>query len=566
MNNFFSFLTFNNKVYGIYNENGKLGYANIDDKINYSISLDEKNILDKFYDYICFKKCENDFCGCYMINGKSINIYKSLRNGLYSFMSNDSISSDDIFLLNSYFNVTDVMCFDKKKKHVLSNYIKLSLKISGIVISALIVPTVLIYNLSSDTKNDLFYGISRKLRSDYKDKSKDYSYSDIVSSIDRNDNISLCDKKFVIEVFQKEFEENKQYIDIESLIKRLESFKVIYDKYYVYDEKSDCFELNNKDVSSLNPAYYDVSKNELKFIEDSYDIAYINKNKDIPFGFEDVSKSVYNHELNHLLTGSTFDTYFSYASEYMSFSDLGNFLSDKFSFYNNFSSDMVENFNTSFFCESINEIFNREYIEEYYDKNKDEDYVCGYVDEVPYMYCLMEILPNEVLREYKFNDDDSIILDGLLEICNDKEKAYSLLTSLKSMSLYDNLVLNALETSDTEKISSAKEERDENYKRIHDGFEFFYSSRYGYSMSNDMVMLIYLYNTNVISDFEKSKLFDFLGIDFDREIKFTPKGYFSDYCISKFPNVCVKYLCDYDYVTLDIPDYNRYFFDDKKIK
>lgn len=76
------------------------------------------------------------------------------------------------------------------------------------------------------------------------------------------------------------------------------------------------------------------------------------------------------------------------------------------------------------------------------------------------MYCLIEILSPETLREYKFNDDDSILTEGLLKISNNKEEAYQLMTSLRSINLYKNLI-----EIDQEEI--------ENYQKIYDGLAYF---------------------------------------------------------------------------------------------
>ncbi len=109
------------------------------------------------------------------------------------------------------------------------------------------------------------------------------------------------------------------------------------------------------------------------------------------------------------------------------------------------------------------------------------------------MYCLIEILSPEILREYKFNDDDSILTEGLLKISNNKEEAYQLMTSLRSINLYKNLI-----EIDQEEI--------ENYQKIYDELAYFFKAKYHRDMANDRKMLIYLYNTPVLTEEQRQKV------------------------------------------------------------
>jgi hypothetical protein len=52
-----------------------------------------------------------------------------------------------------------------------------------------------------------------------------------------------------------------------------------------------------------------------------------------------------------------------------------------------------------------------------------------------YIFALAEILPEEVLREYKFNENESILISGLLSIENNIEEAYKLIDSINSVSI-----------------------------------------------------------------------------------------------------------------------------------
>ena len=270
-------------------------------------------------------------------------------------------------------------------------------------------------------------------------------------------------------------------MDIESIIEKIRTVKIQYKDEEEY--KRDC---SNRAV-----AYYNAFYNKITCLKNKRDS-----------GFEDINKSNYYHELNHLLTVYDIDSVLSSLAEKMEFVD-----------------SFQKTWNTTFFRETINEIFSQEYIDDYYQKNPKEKRSYAYSNKLPYMYCLAQILPSEVLREYKFNDNDSIITEGLLALSDNKTEAYKLMTSLKSLDLDD----------------------DENYKRIHDGLAFFYKQRYGKEMSNDMNILTYLYNTPSITNVEKKKVNDFLGISNDTKIKVMAKGYFSKHYIKKHPNTKVMY-------------------------
>lgn len=164
------------------------------------------------------------------------------------------------------------------------------------------------------------------------------------------------------------------------------------------------------------------------------------------------------------------------------------------------------------------------------------------------MYCLIEILSPEILREYKFNDDDSILTEGLLNISNNKEEAYQLITSLKSIDLYDNLM-------------EIEEEEKENYKRIYDGFAYFNKAKYHKDMENDIKMLVYLYNTPALTEEQRQKVNEFLKIPAEtKSIKWEAQGYFAKDYKKTHPHVRVMYGDR----AITINDKNRYKENDRE--
>ena len=110
-----------------------------------------------------------------------------------------------------------------------------------------------------------------------------------------------------------------------------------------------------------------------------------------------------------------------------------------------------------------------------------------------YAYILIEILPEDVIREYKFNDNQSILISGLLDIDNNIDEVYKLFYSINKV----------IENEGTDK----------DFKNIHDGFSHFYEKRYNRKMSEDIEILLYLYGSDIQTDEEKSYIREYLDME-----------------------------------------------------
>lgn len=492
-NSIIAIIEFNKEKYIIYNVKGKINYVLYKKgKIINNIDLKNKETLDNFYNLIRFDRNHSYYCGKYKIDNNEFEIYQDIRSKLYSFIQVKNKKRciptlEHTIMLNSYFNNDDFIFANEQSKTnnkmKTLKFVKKVLTFPVINALALISSGVVLYNIPQVTKSNVDYELGKIVRQDLTKKEKKYTFEDLKNAIKENNNISEKNREFIEEVLEAEFEENKKYMDIESIMKKLRTVEIQY--------KGEDTEEYKSNYSNEVVAYYNAFYNQITFLETKRDSR-----------FDDINKSEYYHELNHLLAVYDIDSVLSSIAEKMEFIDT-----------------FQKTWNTSFFRETIDEIFSQEYIDKYYQKNPKEKRSHGYIDKLPYMYCLAEILPSEVLREYKFNDNDSIITEGLLDIIDNKTEAYKLMTSLKSIDLDD----------------------DENYKRIHNGLAFFYKQRYGKEMSNDMNILTYLYNTPAITDAEKKKVNTFLGIENDTKLELEPKGYFSKDYITKHPNTKVMY-------------------------
>ncbi len=598
-NNVIAIVNYNQKKYRICNENNTINYAVLDDEKS-DIDAEAIDVLNKVYNLISYDKDYSVFCGNYKLNNNEFGIYQDLRSKLYTFVLNRDgkkyvPSEEDTIVLNSYFNDEHFVFYNENGQKIKGNnktrkFIKKVLTIGAITVAVLISATVLTYNLPQETKANIDYKIGTTFRKDLTQEDKSFTFEDVKAAIDSNDNIPEEDKKFIKGMLEAEFEENKEYMDIPMIIRKIKTLKLEYDRYYTYNEKTGEYEITHgKDVRSSTSAYYNSLNNKITFLESYYGKSKIEDKKDEDFGFNEVDKSTYYHELNHMFTFEFLDSSLSHLAEGMEFIEVNDYIRTNTGIFEAISDDIQKICNTSIFRETINEIFSQEYVDKYYKLYPNQKRGIGYRENLPYMYCLAEILPAEVLREYKFNDNDSIITEALLKISDNKSEVYRFITSLKSIGLYSDLVLRA-ETNnnideffenrgsfledlmhpkeDSEEVKQAKLEEKENYKRIHDGFAYFYKAKYGKEMSDDMNMLLYLYNTPVLTDKERQKVVRFLHLATeDFPIKVDAKGYFSKDYIENHPYVEVTFTDkDLNKKTVTIDDNNRYLENGQSIE
>ena len=191
------------------------------------------------------------------------------------------------------------------------------------------------------------------------------------------------------------------------------------------------------------------------------------------------------------------------------FHELNHLISD-----NKFSSM----FNIDFLAESVNEHFTQEYIE-----NSD---VTGYENYIFYSYAIAELLPEDVIKKYKFSDNENFIVKALLDIDDNLDKAYDLIDSIKI---------------------------NENSSKFHDSYNHFYNKKYNKNMEDDFILLFYFYNSPVQTNKERKYVRDYLGLSDDDEIvKVVPKGYFSEEYKSKHKECIIEYIKNGNKETLSI--------------
>lgn len=380
----------------------------------------------------------------------------------------------------------------KKSKKVLSGpfcFLIWLFKVE-IIILAIYFLTNTIYNSISDrTKFITRYNIEKNFCKNV--SSENDNLDDIFIKLNKNDNLIDKEKEFIKNSLRYEIEENIKYIDLSNVEKRLENLETIYHKKYLYNENVNKYELQNKHIYSKKIAgNYNTIFNEINIYEQRDNDLPIDYQKQ-DFDFSKCNKRVYFHELNHLLTKNTF-----------------------FSTLDTFSMNLV-NGSKDTFMEPINEIFAIEYFSGDNEKVYNEDLI--------YAYVLAEILPEDVIRKYKFYDNQSILISALLEIDNNIDEVYNLFYHVDK-------ACDGSATAD-------------DYKNIHDSYAYFYEKKYDKEISEDFEIQLYLYGSKVQTNDERELVRKKLNMNEQDEIlNIVPKGYFSGKYKETNKSIYIEYL------------------------
>lgn len=330
------------------------------------------------------------------------------------------------------------------------------LKVEIIIIMIFLLINIVSAQIPGKTKFIMKYNIEKVL---YRSIENDnYSVDEIFENLDKNNNLSEEEKIFIRNTLKPEIEENIKYIDTQKVAKRLKNLKTTFNKKYKYNEEDKTYDLQNINMYVRKIAgNYNSIFNEINIYEQIDDKNISEDYSKEKFDFSTCDKRIYFHELNHLITKNTSTTLInSYATK------IGK--EKKIKWWNLFA-DPTQIIDTEIFLESINEMFTLEYLA------NDEEY--EYNDEMIYAYVLAEILPEDVIREYKFYDNQSILISGLLDIDNNIDEVYKLFLSI------NRVIENQYSKEDL--------------KNIHDGFDYFYEKKYKKKMSEDKEIHLVIY-------------------------------------------------------------------------
>ena len=358
----------------------------------------------------------------------------------------------------------------------------------------------LVFNLIPNKQKFIMkYKISKAFCKESFDNDE-YTYDDFICAVNNNDSFTPESKELIISLMEKEITENKEYINYKKMLDRFSSCKVSYFKnaknvkngYKVISEKANV--AGNYNVFFNEMSFFennDINSENVTYVEDSAKLTNINE-------------TVYFHELNHMQTNYTI-------------SSVLNKLASK---------NPV--LNMTMLTEAFNEIFSQEYIREYLDENLDIENNKSYSDYMPIAYAFAEILPEEAIRKYKFNDNECILISALLEIDNNIDEVYNLISAINSI---DYLKYQKQINPDSTQLDT---EIANNYKKIYNGFSYFYEKKNNKSMDNDKTIATYFHETPMINEMAE----DILNVE---KCSIIPKGYFSEYCKKNYPDVQIRH-------------------------
>ncbi len=527
----------NNIVFGI--KNGSTIDTNLNKKENF--------IIRSIYNFIVGDKKYLLELEPININDKSIKVLYNEKNKLYSFYQivNDKISyldNETLKFLNCLYNNQNNY-MNKNGINNLKDKFKILVKIGGVLTTVLVSSAIILSSFPIVPNNEVVFKMDYYVDSLYKNKTmaknnSDYSYNEIIETINNNTNLTDSEKNFLINGLKNEILENIDYMDLEQIKRNLSELNI---KYFPvlknYDEKTKTFDqiINSYFISAqytfmgkdrnLIEMFGYISPEDYKNLDNHKIIGNLSNDSYICSKFENCDKSDLIHEVNHLLNKRKFLLSIN--------GDLGDSL-EKIYLNLGLSTNNLE--------EMINELFAREYLEDFSNQKGNG----GYEWLMPITYALCEILDENTIRTYKYDSDNFYITDYLENIGIDKNNIHNFYKCL-------DLVFATLGKANApHPTSQDKKDFKDNNDQIYKAIKYFYETKYNSPMENDLIMMAYFYNTIYVDEEFNESFRNILGIDNIESIE--PKGYVSKNYKEKHPGVIIKTKDN----TIVLTDENRY--------
>lgn len=283
---------------------------------------------------------------------------------------------------------------EKSKKTVESSFcfFTWALKVEITIIIILSICFFIFNSIPNNIKFVMKYKIEKIF---YKEVVNDerYSFEDIKLSVQDNKNLNENEKEFILYNLENEINENINYIDVKEVCNRLENLKIVYCKKYVYNDKNNEYviqypKFTNKGIAGRYNTFF----NTIYLYEQ---IDYLPENyENQKYDFDTCNKVAFFHEINHVL-------------------------------------DKNSKQNSSVLSEAINEMFTRKYLTQELVASENNRSGEAYESIIKYANSLTEILPEEIINEYKFNSKECILISGLLETEDDINEVYNFIDNIK---------------------------------------------------------------------------------------------------------------------------------------
>jgi hypothetical protein len=529
MKNILIYFKYQNKNYVVYYHNNEIKYGTLDENNNIlnNLNSDEYHLIDSIYQFVSDKSHLID-AGSLNLFNKNIKVFFNKKNGIYSFyeIKNNTFENLPEFILkvlnNYYNNETDILYDDLKQERSHALFYRRVVNTSLISLTLIISSQVCASSISKkqldETEFKFDYRVEQMINQQQFPKEKINYEAILKTALQTNPSLTEEEKKY-ISLLASEIEENYQYMDLNETEKNLSRLKI---KYYSSASKEiDTLKKENHYSRRLGLYIANSQKNEICLYGTKY---YKTTN------FSDCDTSILFHELNHALNRET------------SYDNLANKLSIS-----------AKSYGPRYLEEMVNELFSREY----FASLSPEDYTKAYAHQMPVIYALSEIINDDTtLRKFKFNSNNNYIIEKLLEIDPDESLAYELITSINSISLYDDMRVKTATKDFSKTLEDIACEK--NYQKIYQIIKHYYELKFNRQMEDDLVMDLYFYNTPYATDLTLQNIITYLGTG-SEENEVIPKGYVSKYYKEMHPDVTYNYK-DFDgqYCTFHINSQNRY--------
>ena len=411
------------------------------DRIKVELSKEEIAICEKVINCIKVEKRRSINLGMKSYNNQLFRLFYDTQLKLYY---TDSNNQDIVSYLNFKYNNTPTICASSSKNATLPSkntkkFFEVPIKIGKKIVMISIVVGVSLFAVSSCDSPEKYSNISVY---EENQENSQYNYSNIENAINRNKYFSDKEKDF-LKRLRFLFDENHQYMDMKTIIKRLETMRIYY--YSEDDEKN---------IKGLN-GVYSYQKNQIRM----YNIS----------SFEECDISVFVHEFLHSLQKAS-------------------------------NSFLMELSNELFTRETIRRLYDSGQIQKdgLNSDNKLEEPVFGkaYDNYMPIYYTLAEIVDERYLRAFQFEGDTNILIYGLSHCENsneqDSQKAFEFVASINEARNYDKEVGTYLPEENAFPIS----------KKSYDCLDYYYKIKNGHGIDEDLdVALYYLQRINLVGFF-----------------------------------------------------------------
>ena len=401
------FIEFNNQKIEIQILNGKIQFIKENTK---SFNHEEQKLISKIKEEISINKRNSIFIKKVKLS-KNYSLYYDKKSKNYFWIPEDNIyNENDNKLLNFKYNhQEEILAYDKIENLNSKNFYKKLINFENKTLILFIVSTIaLSFNFSSpkvEASEQSLIPTETVLIEETKSPEiiYVYDYNDIEESINKNPYLSE-EEKSIIKSTKFIFDENYMYMNIPLVLSRLETLKIEYSQEYdnrytagTYNPIDNIIRLRNKSIKGALQEFIHEYLHVLQTTYNSFLMELSNQ-----FFTNEVIMRLYEE---HLI------------EDYYFYDNMANSKIEKGEDYKSYSGTKKMS------LLARNNTFDR-----------------GYMGYVSFYYILVELLPQEVIREFQFNPANIEILFTSLEEIEPEHnflKAFDVILSISELRLYN---------------------------------------------------------------------------------------------------------------------------------